>query len=185
MTVLIVYATEHGSTKRIAERIAERLDAAGVPAHVAACDDVDGGVSGCDAVVVGSAIHGGAWLPVAVRFVRTQADALARRPVWLFSVSCVGDETSLFPTRVGARLRAMRKETTEIRDLRRLVAAREHHNFTGAVEPDHWDAKGRAFFRMMRGRYGDNRDWPAVDAWVDGIARSLMDEGRAATVIAR
>ncbi|MGH4011856.1 MAG: flavodoxin domain-containing protein [Pseudonocardiaceae bacterium] len=43
-----------------------------------------------DAVVLGSAIHNQEWLPQAIRFVRRNLDALAARPVWLFSAGMPG-----------------------------------------------------------------------------------------------
>ncbi|WP_410479394.1 flavodoxin domain-containing protein [Pseudonocardia sp. H11422] len=39
-----------------------------------------------DALVLGSAVHNGAWLGQATRFVRESTDILRHRPVWLFSV---------------------------------------------------------------------------------------------------
>ncbi len=45
--------------------------------------------------------------------------------------------------------------------------------FAGAVARSHWPATGRAFFRATGGRYGDHRNWPAIDAWADRIAAQL------------
>jgi menaquinone-dependent protoporphyrinogen IX oxidase len=40
-----------------------------------------------DAAVLGSAVHGGRWLPAAAQFVERNAAVLHERPVWLFRVS--------------------------------------------------------------------------------------------------
>ena len=40
-------------------------------------------------MVLGSAIHNGAWLPEATEVVRANAEVLAAKPVWLFSVGMV------------------------------------------------------------------------------------------------
>lgn len=173
MAVLVGYATEHGSTRGVAERIAERLRHHGISADLQRMTDgVD--VAGYDGAVLGSAIHGGNWLPDGRRFVDRNAAVLHERPVWLFSVSTLGDEESMFPRRVATRLRALRKETSELAGFRGEVAPREHRNFAGVIARSHWPASGRAFFRAMGGRYGDHRNWPAIDAWADRIAVQVL-----------
>ena len=176
MAVLVAYATDHGSTRGIAVRIADRLRQRGIDAEAYAVTEVPE-VSGYAAVVLGSAIHGGKWLPEARQFADRYAAPLRERPVWLFSVSTLGDEESMFPARIANRLRAMRKETQEITQLRRLLLSREHRDFAGAIERAHWSATGRAFFRATGGRYGDHRNWPAIDAWADLIASQLARRG--------
>jgi menaquinone-dependent protoporphyrinogen oxidase len=169
MRVLVAYASDHGSTRGVADRIAGRLRQRGVDAEVRAVADVLK-VSGYQGVVLGSAIHGGRWLPAARQFADRNAALLRERPVWLFSVSTLGDEESMFPPRVANRLRAWRKETPEVAGLQGLLHPREHRNFAGAIARSHWPAAGRAFFRAAGGRYGDHRNWPAIDAWADLIA---------------
>lgn len=172
MTVLVAYATSKGSTTGIADRIADRLRYSGVDAKACAvADDLD--VSSHAAVVLGSAIHGGNWLPEARQFADRNAARLRERPVWLFSVSTLGDAESMFPLRVAQRLRSFRKETPEITRLRRLLQPREHRNFAGAIARSDWPATGRAFFLATGGSYGDHRNWPEIDAWADHIASQL------------
>lgn len=178
MVILIAFATSHGSTQGIAERIGSRLREYGLAADVRSVDDVaraeDGDVlAGYDAVILGSAIHGGKWLPEATGFVDRNAAMLRQRPTWLFSVSTVGDEESMFPPRVANRFRAMRKETPELAAIRAAINPREHRNFAGAVSRSDWPPSGRAFFRATGGRYGDHRNWAAIDAWADKIAADL------------
>ena len=118
MRVLVAYATDHGSTRGVADRIAGRLQQRGVDAEARAVAEVLE-VSSYEAIVFGSAIHGGKWLPSARQFADRNAASLRERPVWLFSVSTVGDDESMFPDRVANRLRAWRKETPEVAELRR------------------------------------------------------------------
>jgi menaquinone-dependent protoporphyrinogen oxidase len=172
MRVLVAYATDHGSTRGVADRIAGRLQQRGVDAEARAVAGVLQ-VSRYEAIVLGSAIHGGRWLPSARQFADRNAASLRGRPVWLFSVSTLGDQESMFPGRVANRLRAWRKETPEAAELRRLLRPREHRNFAGAISRSHWSAIGRAFFRATGGRYGDHRNWPVIDAWADLIAAQL------------
>jgi menaquinone-dependent protoporphyrinogen oxidase len=170
--VLVAYATDHGSTRGVADRIADRLRQRGLDARARPVADV-AEVPGYEAVVLGSAIHGGTWLPEARRFADRNAAPLRERPVWLFSVSTLGDEESMFPARVANRLRALRKETPELTQMRLLLHPREHRNFAGAIARSDWPATGRAFFRVTGSRYGDHRNWPAIDAWADLIAPQL------------
>src|SRR6478752_10720837 len=77
MTVLVAYATAHGSTRGIAERITARLGERHVAAQARPVSEIES-VFDDDGVVVGSAIHGQAWLPEAVRFMRNNATTLGR-----------------------------------------------------------------------------------------------------------
>ena len=172
MRVLVAFATSRGSTRGIAEGLATRLQHQGVEAEaVPVTEGPD--IASYDAVVLGSAIHGGKWLEDAARFATQNQRLLRERPVWLFSVSTVGNEESMFPPRVAKKLRAMRKETSEIAALRRAIHSRGHRDFAGVVSRGDWPASGRAFFRAMGGRYGDHRNWPAIDGWADDIAAAL------------
>ena len=116
MKVLVGYASAHQSTKGIANVWL------GFPSEVRSIDDVET-LESYD-VVLGSAIHNQVWLPRAAAFVRTHADDLAHRPVWLFSVSSVG-ETSSFPgPRTTRFVRRMRKDTKELAGFRHTLRPR-------------------------------------------------------------
>jgi menaquinone-dependent protoporphyrinogen oxidase len=67
----------------------------------------------------------------------------------------------------------MKKETPELAALRSAIDPREHRNFAGAIARTDWSAAGSAFLRIMGGRYGDHRNWPAIDDWAGGIAADL------------
>lgn len=173
MEVLVAYATTYGSTRGVAERIAKRLQRRGIA--VDARPMADGVVAvRYDAFVLGSAIHAGKWLPEGRRFLDRNAAVLRERPVWLFSVSTLGDEDSMFAPSAARLLRGLRKETPEIGAFRTAIAPRAHRNFAGAIARSHWPASGRVLFRVMGGSYGDHRNWPAIDAWSDSIAASAV-----------
>lgn len=172
MSVLVAYASCHGSTRGVAERIGGRLRRAGLPVEVHETADVE--IPGrYQAAVVGSAIHGGRWLPEAAGFLEAAGPALRGRPVWLFSVSTVGDAESMFPPRVARLMRTMRSDPPTIRRSRRVLGPIGHRNFAGRVAPRDWPLPGRLFFAAVGGRYGDHRNWAAIDAWSDGIAARL------------
>ena len=173
MVVLVAYASAHGSTRGIAERVATGLESRGIEVALRPVDDV-ATVEAYDAFVIGSAIHDGKWLPEAVAFTTRQATTLDARPLWLFSVSLVGDTTSAFRPAVARRMRAMMKRAKRDSPVAGLDRARGSRWFAGAIAPSHWPgATGRAFFSAMGGRYGDHRDWADIDAWTARIAAEV------------
>ena len=84
MKVLVVYASRHGGTRGIAERIGEVLHADGFDAQVVSADKAPRPDS-ADAVVIGSGVYMGSWLKEGTGYIERNQVALAKRPVWLFS----------------------------------------------------------------------------------------------------
>ena len=89
MRVLIAYASRHGATQGIAERIAGTLTAAGLDAEIRPLKDV-GDPAGYDAFVIGSAVYMFHWLKEMPRFLRRNQKLLSEQPVWLFSSGPLG-----------------------------------------------------------------------------------------------
>ncbi len=172
MNVLVGYATGHGSTRGIAERIAAVLCRWGFAAAAEALGpDLD--PDGYQAYVLGSAVHSGNWLPAAGDFLRRHLSALAGRPVWLFSVSAVGERTSAFPPEVATRLRQVLRLPAAVASAAGALRPRDHHSFAGVLRPEHWGLEGRVFMTGLGGRYGDHRDWDEIEDWAEGIAAEL------------
>jgi menaquinone-dependent protoporphyrinogen oxidase len=165
VTVLVAYATGQGSTRGVAERIADDLRAAGCRVELRPVDGVDG-TDAYDAVVFGSPVYDQSWLPEGERFLRANADALARRPVWLFSVGAFGDTHRVLGGLV-------KRSPRQIGELRATLHPRGDRFFAGAVQRHQWPWYGRLLFRAFGGRFGDNRDWRAIDGWAQEIARAL------------
>ncbi len=175
MTVLVAYASRHGATAGIGERIAARLRAAGVQAEVLRAGEVRRPEE-YDAFVVGGAAYMFHWLKDATSFVRRNRALLAERPVWLFSSGPLGPDE---PDAKGLEPR----ETClprEFPELRAAVRARDARVFFGA-----WDANARPIgfferltFMMPAARkslpIGDFRNWAEIDRWADEIAASLL-----------
>lgn len=174
MSVLVAYASRHGATAGIAERIAERLRVAGLEAEARPVNAVRD-LAAYDAFVIGAAAYMFHWMKEATAFVRRNRVFLASRPVWLFSSGPLGTEAT---DEQGQDLRVV-SEPKEVVELRAAVRPRDHRVFFGAFDR-HMKAVGftERFVMMMpaaRAAFpeGDFRDWAEIEAWADGIAREL------------
>ncbi len=171
MTVLVAYASKHGATRGIAERIALDLNESGVPADVRPVEAV-GDLDQYDGFVIGSATYAFHWLKPAQRFVHHHEQVLGRRPVWLFSSGPLGDEAE-------QNGRDVREDAQpkEVRRLAELLRARDAHVFFGALDPGRLTVAERLVRTMPAGRKllpeGDFRDWDDIDDWTAGIAQEL------------
>jgi len=174
MHVLVAYASRHGATRGIAERIADTLRAAGLDAEARPAAEVKR-AAGYDAFVIGSAAYMFHWLKEATGFVRRNRAVLAGKPVWLFSSGPLGTE----PLDAEGRDQKVAAVPKEIAELRQVVNARDHRVFFGAYERDRKPiGLGERFVSLMPAARdalpgGDFRDWPEIEAWAAGIARDL------------
>ncbi len=168
MSVLVAYASKHGATRGIAERIAERLEAAGCRAEARPVAEA-GELTDYDAFVVGSAVYMFHWMKAGAKFVRRNHSVLAARPVWLFSSGPVGTDTT------DAEGRDVREVAgpKELPELTQAVSARDHRVFFGAI--DH-SKLGKGLVERISAKWfpeGDFRDWREIDAWAAAIAGQL------------
>lgn len=184
MHVLVAYASRHGATEGIAERIAETLLVAGVDAEAKPAAAVKS-LSGYDAFVVGSAAYMRHWLGDARDFVRRHRSELAVKPLWLFSSGPIGTE----PVNDKGVDQKVASIPQELPDLAAQLQARDHHVFFGAYERDRKPiGLAERLAAMMPASvqdampFGDFRDWPEIEGWAAGIARELLaGDARTAT----
>lgn len=177
MKVLVAYATRHGATAGIAERIAATLRDEHVPAEALATGEVTD-VRPYDAVVLGGAAYMFHWLKDATRFAKRHRTALLDRPVWLFSSGPLGTDL------VDDEGRDVREvcRPKEFDELTALLHPRGERVFFGAWDPDAPAAGiGERMLRLMPASKaampaGDFRDWAAIDAWATEIATTLTDD---------
>jgi menaquinone-dependent protoporphyrinogen oxidase len=174
MHVLVAYASRHGATQGIAERIAETLRAAGLEAEAVRAAAVSS-VAGYDAFDIGSAAYMFHWEKDASGFVRRHREEIAAKPAWLFSSGPLGTE----PLDEQGRDQKVTAIPKEIPELIEAVNARDHHVFFGAYDSGQKPIglAERFVNRMPAARdalpHGDFRDWPEIDAWAREIAGAL------------
>jgi menaquinone-dependent protoporphyrinogen oxidase len=174
MKVVVAYASRHGATAGIAERIAAGLNGAGLEAEARTVSEYfDAALY--DAFVIGGATYMAHVMKDVTAFVKTHQALLSGRPVWLFSSGPLGTD------RVDAEghdvLESARPK--EFEKLSSLVHAQGERVFFGAWDPEA-PPVGVAE-RLMKLApaakdalpAGDFRDWDAVDAWTSEIAAAL------------
>ena len=159
--VFVGYATGTGSTVGVAEMIGETLSARGFDVDVKPIEDRPS-LDGYDAVVLGSAVNGGRWLPEASAFVTINSDALGKVPVSLFCVHAMN--TGPEPQKVARKHKYLDKE-------REVVTPVAEGYFAG-VGPNDGESNWfeRRMFRTFGGDVeGDGRDWNAIKAWAEQV----------------
>lgn len=181
--VLVVYASRHGGTAGIADRIADVLRAEGLDVVVA--DAAERPLAGdFDAYVVGSGVYIGSWLKEGTDFLERDQAMLATKPVWLFSSGPVHDPTT---NEEEDRLtQALGPEDGPGSGGRKRIAAisaaihpRDHRVFLGAFDPSAPPkSMQERLVRMMPAAKavlpaGDFREWDAIEAWAREIGAEL------------
>lgn len=155
--VLVGYATRNGSTVGVAEEIGRTLGTQGHSVDVKPMKEAPS-LDGYDAVVLGSAINGGKWLPEAVDYVERNTAALRGLPVAVFCVHAMN---------TGDDERDVKKRTAYIDSIREMIEPAQEGYFAG-VGPK--QAESSAFTRWMFRAFGgdvegDGRDWDKIRAW--------------------
>jgi len=174
--VLVLYASTHGHTAKIAERIAEALEGAGAPVEVHRADaKVDLAPSDYAAVVAGGSIHAGHHQRELVDWARRHATSLGAMPSAFFSVSLsAADDTD------EARATA-RKYLDEFMEETGWTPGRTT-SFAGALQYLEYDFFTRLLIKMMMHRGGhptdssqdyDYTDWDAVERFGRQVAALL------------
>ena len=164
MNILVTVASRHGSTFEIAEAIAEELGASGHTSDLLNTIEVDT-LDPYDAVIVGSAVYMGNWLPEATHFVERNDARLASLPVWYFSSGPLGQDD---PRPHG--------DPPHIPELLQATGARGHRVFVGKLDKNVLDLSERLIATLVRAPAGDFRDWTAIRAWGKEIAMALQPE---------
>ncbi len=167
--ILVTYASANGSTAGVAEAIGRTLAEEGLSVDVQPMQEVHD-LTPYRAVVAGSAIHGGQWLPEAMQFVRTHRAVLESKPFAAFLV-CM---TLAMPN---ANYRE--HVSTCLDPVRALVKPASEGLFAGVLDTRSLRSWGdRLKFRLsvLLGvwKEGDHRDWNAIAAWAESLRPLLL-----------
>lgn len=152
--ILLAYASATGSSVEVAQAIAETLDERGFSVDVRPVKE-NPTVEGYQAVIAGSAVQYGKWLPEAIDFVKVNRAALQQVPVALFCVHI---------TNTGNDEQSRATRLTFLDEARALV-----HPVTEAFFPGRFNRQGAAL--LLPGLIArfiptiDLRNWDKIHAW--------------------
>lgn len=167
-SILVTYATKYGSTQEVAETIATMLRESGLRVTVQAMAKVRA-LDGFDAVVLGAPIYIGRLYKDAVRFLERHREALAKRPVAVFSL---GPIHAVEEERQGAR-QSLDQELAKLPWLTPVAI----EMFGGKYDPAKLRFPDNLLTKMptpLRDQpASDVRDWAAIRAWAGDLPAKL------------
>jgi menaquinone-dependent protoporphyrinogen oxidase len=166
--ILVTYASQGGSTAGVAEAIGRALTDNGMAVDVLPVKDVKD-VNGYRAVVLGSAVHSGKWMPEMMAFAERNQNSLRRIPTAAFQVCMMlatGSEQYI----------GMASDW--FTPMRGCIHPAAEASFAGALWPDRYpkltDKLGlRIFLAAIKLKAGDYRNWDAICAWAQQISPLL------------
>jgi menaquinone-dependent protoporphyrinogen oxidase len=167
--ILITYATAHGSTTGVARIIWDVLSNSEAIVDVIPVEQVQC-IDPYDAVVIGSAIHGGRWLPAATDFISQNRERLNQIHVAFFLVCLMMNRNTDSDRKLVDEFLAKERE---------MINPVAEGHFLGAFQAkDHPLIEGLGFrlFLAYCGlglRSGDFRQPDVTRTWAEGI-RALL-----------
>ena len=163
--ILVTYASRFGATAGVAEAIGKTLTDLGVQVDVLPMKAVKE-LSSYQAVVAGSAINRGAWLPEALQFVQAHKGELSHKPIAAFLVCMT------LAMKNGDQYRS--HVSTWMEPVRALVSPVSEGLFAGGLDiskiPSFSDRlKFRLSVLFGVWKEGDHRDWNAIRLWAEEL----------------
>lgn len=189
LKVLIAYASKHGGTQGIAQRIGTVLAGEGLLEPIVASVEEDPDPSLADACILGSGVYIGSWLKEAVDYGWRHSAELAERPVWLFSSGPLRGSSKEKPGATDPLEDALGPAEgpgsggrRKVAELGAAIHARDHRVFYGRFDPEQPSkSMPERLLRMLPAGKdilppGDFRDWAVIEAWAREIAVELVKE---------
>ena len=167
--ILVTYASRGGSTGGVAQAIGKTLVESGMQVDIRLMTEVKD-LTPYGAVVAGSAIRSGKWLPEAMEFIQAHRGTLRRKPFAAFLV-CI---TLAMPK--AAEYQQFVSDF--MKEVRALVRPMSEGTFAGTLDcskvplvPE--GVQLRILSAASHTPPGDYRDWKAIHAWAAQLPRFL------------
>jgi len=166
--ILVAYATKHGATKEIAEKIGDVHHQAGHSVDVMPVKQVND-LEPYKAILLGSGVYIGQWRKEAAAFLKSNEKALTERLVWFFSSG---------PTGEGDPVKLMKGWSFPKSLL--PIADRVHTQgivvFHGDLDEKKLSAFEKWAIKKVKAPLGDFRDWDTIAAWAAEVAGVLKNK---------
>jgi menaquinone-dependent protoporphyrinogen oxidase len=159
--ILVAYATRAGSTTEVAETIAKALRDGGAQVDVCPVKQA-GDLSPYRAVVLGSPVRMGRWLPEAFAFLKTHQAELSRVPVAYF-VTCVTLTSNTVENR--------RTVDAYLDPVRAILHPVSVGLFAGAIDGSKLSFLDRLMVKATKTPEGDFRKWDEIHLWGDSLQK--------------
>lgn len=159
--ILVTYASQTGFTQGVAEMIGNTMADDNLEVDLLPMDEVND-MAIYDAVVAGSGIQAGAWMPEAMDFIRANRQQLSKKPFAAFLVCMT------LTMKGGDKYRSHVQEWMQ--PVKALVPTVSENIFAGGLDLKKIPSAGdRLKFRIsiLFGiwKAGDHRDWVAIQKW--------------------
>jgi menaquinone-dependent protoporphyrinogen oxidase len=165
--ILIAYATRAGSTAEIAAAVGRHLNDSGFGVDVKPIKEKPD-LTDCQAVILGSAIRMGSWLPEAVDYIEENQAQLSSLPTALFSVHLLnrGDDQES---------RANRQAYLD--QVRPTLPEADEIFFAGVMDYSKLSFLDRMLAKMVGAEEADQRDWERIRSWIPDMLVREMNYG--------
>lgn len=165
MNVLVAYATRHGATAEIAEKIGEVLAQNDLKADVVEISSVKD-ITAYGAIVVGSSIYFGDWHKEMVNFLNENEKLLITRDVWIFSSGPTGHRDTY-------EIVAEWRFPLWFRPLLERIQPHDGAVFFGKLDLEKLNFFERTIAKMLKEPIGDFRDWEEIETWAQTICKQI------------
>jgi menaquinone-dependent protoporphyrinogen oxidase len=160
--ILVAYATRCGSTAEIAEALGRDLQSRGYSPEVAPVRKVSD-VTVYQAVVLGSAVREGGWLPEAKDFVRHHQREIQDLPSAFFTVHMMN---------VGDDEKSRKGRLSYLGPIRKLAQPDTEAFFAGRMDLNRLSFGDRLLCKALGSKSEDLRNWPSIHAWGSNVFKS-------------
>ncbi len=153
--VLIAYATRCGSTGEIAQVMAEEMTRQGNAVDVRLIKNIDT-VNDYAAIIVGSAIRFGKWLPEATKFVVDHRSALETKKSAIFAVH---------GNNVDDSEESKKQRATYLSPIRAILTPSREACFGGVIASERMGGFEKVLTKLLKAQDVDHRNWNAIRSW--------------------
>ena len=164
--ILLIYATETGSTAEVAAFIKKQIEDEKYEVVLSNVKEVDS-VNNYDVIFVGSPIYVGRWKKEATEFIETNQEILKSKQVFYF-LTCM-NLTSNDPEKLAQVPKFLENE-------RFLVEPLSEGRFAGAIDMKKLSFFKRMMVKMVKAPEGDFRNWEEIANWTKQSLKLIKDK---------